>query len=514
MTNARRFVPPLAALLALSGAAGAGDPVWSKPAVVANRSIPCITYRARIAGEWLLVEMKPAPGWHSFALDNQQRAEEALAGKKSLGIEASTKIEPLDELQLVGPWRQPEPLDLSKPDLRWYTFGFDSKTLLACRINPDTLGPAGRRQAEIRITGQACNDSSCRNIDLKVTIAEPQITAGTPDLRQLKPVKNRSSDPADKDSAQADKQPSPSAADVAAQLARMLAAHPTADANGDGTLTEDEAGRYILRKVQRKRPNRGPGMRASALIDLYEPGSHPAIGYRLMKPIRTEPGRRYPLVISLHGSGGIGDDNLSSLRFWNGVMAQRQWREEYPCYVLVPQRRPGGYWGPKPNDQRVADLYIRNELLPVFELIDELKQKHPIDNSRIYALGSSGGGVGTWNILLARPELFAAAIPVCGRFRAEGDDLAKLSRIPIWCFHGDADPLVEVENSRQAFQELTAAGAVIKYTELRGVKHNSWIQAFTYNGDDDSKGYVTRYSNDRCDRSEDVWKWLFAQRKP
>jgi predicted peptidase len=303
-------------------------------------------------------------------------------------------------------------------------------------------------------------------------------------------------------------------ADVADELARMLVKYPAADANRDGKLTEDEAGDYILRTFQRKRPNRGPGIRDRSLIDVYEARTYRTMPYRLMKPIRLEAGRRYPLVISLHGSGGIGDDNLSNLRFWNGVMAQPKWREEYACFVLVPQRKPGGYWGPKPEDGRVADFYVRNDLLPVFGLIDQIKQECPIDESRIYALGSSGGGVGTWNIVRARPDLFAAAIPVCGRFPAQGSDVAKLAAVPIWCFHGDADPLVDVESSRRAFAELTEAGGLMKYTELRGVKHNSWLQAFTYDGDDASKGYVTRYSSDRCDRTQDAWQWLFRQRRP
>lgn len=303
-------------------------------------------------------------------------------------------------------------------------------------------------------------------------------------------------------------------ADVDDELARMLTKHPNADANRDGTLTEDEAGDYILRTFQRKRPNRGPGIRDRSLIRVHEAHIYKSMPYRLLRPLRIEPGRRYPLIVSLHGSGGIGDDNLSNLRFWNGVMARTAWREKYPSFVLIPQRKPGGIWGPKPDDDRVKDFYVRNDLLTVFELIAEIKQEFPIDDSRIYAIGSSGGGVGTWNILLARPEMFAAVIPVCGRFTAQPEDITKLTRIPIWCFHGDADPLVDVTYSRNAFAKLADSGAVMKYTELRGVKHNAWIQAFTYQRDDVQKGYVTRYTSDRCDRTQDVWQWLFRQRRP
>ena len=128
----------------------------------------------------------------------------------------------------------------------------------------------------------------------------------------------------------------------------MLASHPDADANANGALTEEEAANYIFNTRQGGRMNRGPGIRNPALIDAYVARSHESMPYRLMKPLRIEPGKRYPLIVSLHGSGGVGDDNLSNLRFWNGVMAEQEWRRKYPCFVLVPQRRPGGIWGRNP----------------------------------------------------------------------------------------------------------------------------------------------------------------------
>lgn len=302
-------------------------------------------------------------------------------------------------------------------------------------------------------------------------------------------------------------------ADKQSELAHMLSKYPQADANQDGSLTEEEAGNYVLRNLQRKRPNRGSGIRNRGLIDAYEPHTYKKLPYRLLKPTTIKPGQQYPLVVSLHGSGGIGNDNVSNLRSWNAVMARPAWREKYPSFVLVPQRKPGGTWGPKPNSARAKDFYVRNDLLPLLELIAKIRQEQPIDDARIYALGSSGGGIGTWNILLAKPDLFAAAIPVCGRFPAKPEDYAKLTPVPIWCFHGSVDQLIDVEQSRHAFSKLTKAGGLIKYTELRGVKHNSWIQAFSYQKDDASKGYITKRSNDRCDPTSNSWDWLFRQKK-
>ncbi len=300
-------------------------------------------------------------------------------------------------------------------------------------------------------------------------------------------------------------------ADVGIQLQRMLASHPDADANGDGALTEEEAANYIFKTRQRGRKNRGAGIRNPTLINAYEERSHEAMPYRLLKPVRIEPGKLYPLIVSLHGSGGVGDDNLSNLRFWNGVMARPEWRRKYPCFVLVPQRRPGGIWGTKPDVPGTEDLFVRDDLKQAFEIIESLQEEFPIDADRIYALGSSGGGAGTWNIVFARPDMFAAAIPVCGRFNPAY--ASRLADVPIWVFHGDADPLVSVEFSRSAFASLRKVGGNIKYTELRGIEHSSWIQAFTYTGDDNSKGFVTRLGNQRSDPTPNVWEWLFARRK-
>jgi len=303
----------------------------------------------------------------------------------------------------------------------------------------------------------------------------------------------------------------PGRADVKAELNKMLARYPEADANRDGTLTEEEAAAYVFRTRQKGRMNRGTGIGDRSLITAYEARQYKTMPYRLMKPLRLEAGRRYPLIVSLHGSGGIGDDNLSNLRFWNGVMARRAWREKYPAFVLAPQRRPGGIWGPKPDVPEAAGLYVRNDLPLVFEIIEKLEREFPIDRGRIYALGASGGGTGTWNIIAARPGMFAAAIPVCGRFNPAY--APKLARLPIWCFHGDADPLIPVKFSREAFSRLRAAGGNIKYTELHGVGHPAWRHAFVYTGDDPSRGFLTRCSSSKCDRTADVWQWLFRQRR-
>lgn len=300
------------------------------------------------------------------------------------------------------------------------------------------------------------------------------------------------------------------AATVKDRLAEMYRHHPTADANGDGSLTEREAMEYVVRSTGR-RINRGPVGGSPEMLEAFEERSHEGTKYRLLRPLDVVPTKRYPLILSLHGGGGPGDDNVSQLRWWNVLMSKEQWRREHPSYVLAPQAAPGGTWGERTKVGDVSHIYIKNMIPGVFELIESLGKEFPIDPSRIYVLGSSGGGTGTWNFLKARPGFFAAAIPVCaGR---PPSDVTGLTHAPVWAFHGSDDQTAPVENSRRIFEQVKSAGGSIKYTELRGIKHNSWIQAFTYEGDDPQRGFVTKISGENVDQTSRVWEWLFRQHR-
>jgi hypothetical protein len=54
----------------------------------------------------------------------------------------------------------------------------------------------------------------------------------------------------------------------------------------------------------------------------------------------------------------------------------------------------------------------------------------------------------------------------------------------------------------------------MKYTEIRRVRHNVNDQAFSYSGNGATGSFArTRYSSDKCDRTGNVWDWLFKQRR-
>ena len=112
----------------------------------------------------------------------------------------------------------------------------------------------------------------------------------------------------------------------------------------------------------------------------------------------------------------------------------------------------------------------------VMEILDSLDKELPIDPDRRYVTGLSMGGFGSFDLCVRRPNGFAAAVPICGGARTE--NAAKIAHVPLWIFHGGADPVVPVELSRNIVEALEKAGASPKYTEYPGVGHDSWTKAY------------------------------------
>ncbi len=153
---------------------------WTEPAVVRHDLKPVVSYRAAHGNGALIVEVSLEPGWHTFSMDNEVLAAEKLAGKKSLGLDQPTAISLSDGLEPDGGWTQSAPKDFSRPELRWYAWGFENKAYFSVKTKKTGAGPA---KASIR--AQACTDTVCKNIDLAIPIPldgkpAPAIPALTP----------------------------------------------------------------------------------------------------------------------------------------------------------------------------------------------------------------------------------------------------------------------------------------------------------------------------------------------
>ena len=197
--------------------------------------------------------------------------------------------------------------------------------------------------------------------------------------------------------------------------------------------------------------------------------------YRLHVPQFPKAGAKYPLILFLHGSGECGSDNMRQLTAGlPSLMANLQKRPD-PVIVLAPQCQSGNWWvkrlAMKPDYAAAKEPTAALEV--ALELCRYLVAERQADPDRLYITGLSLGGFGTWDAIQREPELFAAAIPICG-----GGDLRRVQgirRLPLWVFHGSNDKNVPVDCSRRMVELLKQIGnRRVRYTEYAGAEHGVW----------------------------------------
>jgi predicted peptidase len=240
------------------------------------------------------------------------------------------------------------------------------------------------------------------------------------------------------------------------------------------------------------------GIDASAFeprtVTVPEAGGPVEFRFQLLRPEPLEPGVRYPVVLFLHGAGERGDDNERQLKFLPAWLAEPDTRRRRPCFVVAPQCRVDHAWSTLDwNTKRAAPLpeAPTTDLAAAIAALDAVLAGEPgADAERVLLTGLSMGGYGSWDLAARMPERFAAVLPICGG----GDEgtAPRLVRLPIWCFHGAADPVVPVDLSRSMIAALQAAGGTPVFSEIPGVGHDSWTPAY---------------------RNDAVLDWLFAQRR-
>jgi predicted peptidase len=207
--------------------------------------------------------------------------------------------------------------------------------------------------------------------------------------------------------------------------------------------------------------------------------------YRILYPENYDKSKKYPLVLFLHGAGERGNDNEKQLVHGSKLFLDPENRKKFPAIVIFPQCPSNSFWASITVDTTVkprvlAFDYTREANWPLTaanELVQKVTSEEAVDQRRIYVAGLSMGGMGTFETVYRYPNLYAAALPICG-----GADLKSYSnwtgKTPFWIFHGDADPVVTVKLSRDAHEKLKSIKAKVKYTEYPGVNHNSWDSAF------------------------------------
>lgn len=227
------------------------------------------------------------------------------------------------------------------------------------------------------------------------------------------------------------------------------------------------------------------------LDDLYEPLVFNEMPVRVMKPLEFDATQKYPVILSLHGAGGKGTNNRKQLKDWNRQLAEPQRRTDYRCYVVAPQ---------------AAELWDADDLKNVKALIKTLPA---VDMNRIYVMGHSMGGHGTYIFIQLDPDYFAAAAPSAGSGLRKTEDFidpTKIKDVPIWAFHGDKDGVCPIEKDLEVFNEIKRLGGNMKLTIWKGDNHG--VSGKMIVG---AKNGSTQFSSDGCDREPDFMTWLFSQ---
>ena len=192
------------------------------------------------------------------------------------------------------------------------------------------------------------------------------------------------------------------------------------------------------------------------------------MSHRVWLPPGYDPARRWPAILFLHGAGERGDDNEKQMRVGLGPHLEAL---APPAIVVFPQCPLGSVW--------------TSQLQLAIDALDAARAEYSIDDDRTSLTGISLGGAGSWALAAAFPERWSAVAPVCGWM----EPIRPLPDLPYRIFHGDADPVIGVEQSRRMAAYL---GARAVYTEFAGVNHNSW---------------------DRAYRDTDLVAWLIAQKR-
>ncbi len=220
------------------------------------------------------------------------------------------------------------------------------------------------------------------------------------------------------------------------------------------------------------------GEYAHLITGEWELAEHKKLPYAFYGGKDLDGSKKYPLIISLHGKSD-NNENGKQIGFAKKFAAEANYAQR-PCLILAPLcYQPfggtGGGWDDAPGTEAL-------------DLVEKLVKKLPaVDPDRVYVIGYSMGGFGTWHFLKSEPRLFAAGIPIAGYSSGVG----KLRSMPIWSFHGAKDEVVKVEGARACADELKRS-KVFKYTEFP----------------DDGHGIPGKVVGD-----EEVHKWLFEQKR-
>ena len=210
------------------------------------------------------------------------------------------------------------------------------------------------------------------------------------------------------------------------------------------------------------------------------PEANADIGYALFVPSTYDRSKPAPLIVDLHGL------NITPLQqmLFDGTT---DLAERYGFIVLAPMGyNVSSWWGSRPGKpvETAAmkpgggERYSNTELAEIdtMALLTSIREQYAIDGDRIYLMGHSMGGAGTYYLGGKYNDIWAALAPISGAGGIAEGAAERYKSLPTLIMHGAKDSIVPAANSRRAVAALQAVGAPHLYLEYPDKDHEFWIR--------------------------------------
>jgi predicted peptidase len=194
----------------------------------------------------------------------------------------------------------------------------------------------------------------------------------------------------------------------------------------------------------------------------FEAAGNVDMEYRLYVPTTYNTARATPLVIALHGLG-------SGTSYMMEYSNLPELAERYGYIVATPLgHNPRGWYGARgqANGSALSEQDVMN-------VLKEVRASHNVDPKRVYLIGQSMGGGGTWYLGSKYADIWAALAPMAPAIYLSPDILQSATHLPVMVIQGDADESVDVKVTRQWVDKMKALGMKYEYIEVPGGTHSS-----------------------------------------
>ena len=180
------------------------------------------------------------------------------------------------------------------------------------------------------------------------------------------------------------------------------------------------------------------------------------MGYAVYVPEAYDPKRSWPLIIGLHGLAS----NPSQLIRYPGFTSLA---EKHGYIIACPMGYNSSAWYGAATfvSKRVGKLSEQD----VMNVLAISRKDFNIDPGRIYLMGHSMGGGGTFYIAMKHPGIWAALAPIAPAIYARATGLEKIKHIPVICIQGARDRLVKASKTRKWVEQMKELKMEHKYIE-------------------------------------------------